>query len=151
MKLDRRRFLSRSALALGAVAAGEAVAASTADAPPRRRRRTGSPSASPFDGPHQAGVLDRAARRGRARRAGRDRARPRRGSGQALSALSDRARELTQGTTMRDRRARRAAAGLRARSGTEIAPDALTVTVGFGHSLFDDRYGLHRAAEARRG
>ena len=38
VKVDRRRFLTRSALALGAVAAGESVAASAAEAPPRTPR-----------------------------------------------------------------------------------------------------------------
>ena len=113
VKVDRRRFLTRSALALGAVAAGEPVAAPAAEAPARRgRAATALGERVPFDGPHQAGVLteprdavvlaaldaiapDRArlaARRCRRSAAGR--------------ASSRRA------STLRDPRGRRAAAGL---------------------------------------
>src|SRR5205823_4999198 len=59
MKVDRRRFFTRSALAFGAVATGEFAAASAAQAP----RAEAAPAAAslgefvPFDGPHQAGVL----------------------------------------------------------------------------------------------
>ena len=86
-------------------------------------------------------MLARAARRGGARRHSTRSRRPRNNLSQALAALSARGRELTQGTTLRIGEIDEPPDDSGA-LGTEIAPDALTVTIGFGHSLFDGRYGL---------
>jgi deferrochelatase/peroxidase EfeB len=139
VKLDRRRFLTRSALALGAVAAGESVAASAAEAPAPDALPAKLEDRVPFDGPHQAGVLTEP--RDAVVLAAFDAIAP----GQAmlfagLQALSARARELTQGFTLAVREADDPPLDSGA-LGTEIAPDALTVTIGFGASLYE-RYGL---------
>ena len=62
-----------------------------------------------------------------------------------LQALSSRARELTQGTVVRLGEVDQPPLD----SGTlgpTVTPDRLTVTIGFGASLFDDRYGLRAPA-----
>jgi deferrochelatase/peroxidase EfeB len=67
----------------------------------------------------------------------------------ALEALSSKARELTQGSKMFDLEYDEPPSD----SGTlgpVIPPDGLTVTIGFGHSLFDDRYGLTAPAGLSR-
>jgi deferrochelatase/peroxidase EfeB len=93
-----------------------------------------------FDGVHQAGILTPAAdfsvlmaldsiAGGRAELM------------TALQAISSRARELTRGgqTVVSEIDAPPYDSGT---LGTVIAPDGLTVTIGFGASLFDRRYGL---------
>ena len=102
VKLNRRRFLSRGALALGAVAAGEAVAASDRRTPRRRRRARPADRADPVRRRAPGGRAARAARRGGARRRS-TRSRP------TATTLSRRRwprsaparRELTQGTKLR--------------------------------------------------
>jgi deferrochelatase/peroxidase EfeB len=144
VKLDRRRFLTRSALALGAVAAGESVAASAAQAPAPDAPPTTLGDRVPFDGPHQAGVLTEP--RDAVVLAAFDAV----ASGQAalfagLQALSSRARELTQGFTLAVGEADDPPLDSGA-LGTEIAPGGLTVTIGFGASLYE-RYGLPAPAK----
>jgi deferrochelatase/peroxidase EfeB len=142
MSLDRRAFLSRSAVVLGtgglvgatAARAGEPVAPAPAPAPADLAQTV------PFEGSHQAGVLTRAG--GEATVLALDAIAPdRAGLIQGLQALSSRARELSAGTRIpvQDPDEPPADSGT---LGTEIAPDALTVTIGFGASLFDGRYGL---------
>jgi deferrochelatase/peroxidase EfeB len=95
--------------------------------------------AVPFDGAHQAGILTRAG--GEATVFALDAIAPdRAGLIQGLQALSSRARELSAGTRIpvQDPDEPPADSGT---LGTEIAPDALTVTIGFGAALFDGRYG----------
>jgi deferrochelatase/peroxidase EfeB len=141
VKVDRRRFFTRSALAFGAVATGEFVAASAAEAP----RAEAAPAAAslgeyvPFDGAHQAGVLTEP--RDAVVLAALDVIAPdRAGLLLALQALSSRARELTQGSELGVREADDPPLDSGA-LGPDIAPDALTVTIGFGASLYA-RYGL---------
>jgi deferrochelatase/peroxidase EfeB len=148
VKLDRRRFLTRSALALGAVGAGGAVAATAAEAPADARPPDPLQERVPFDGPHQAGVLteprDAVVLAALDAIAG-DRAK----LAAALAALSGRTRELTQGWRMPRREPDEPPLDSGA-LGAEIAPDGLTVTIGLGHSLFDDRYGLRVPAKLTR-
>jgi deferrochelatase/peroxidase EfeB len=135
---DRRTFLRRSAalgaagLAGGAAGAAAAEPAAAPVRPPRTR--------VPFDGDHQPGVL--AAPGEQATLLALDAIAADRGELLAgLQQLSAQARALCEGYTF----------GVRERSepppdsgtlGTTITPDALTVTIGFGASLFDGRYGL---------
>jgi deferrochelatase/peroxidase EfeB len=74
----------------------------------------------------------------------------------ALDAITDSPAELAEGVRTLSVRARALTAGYPALLGapsdgptpdsgvlgTEVTPDGLTVTIGFGASLFDDRYGL---------
>jgi deferrochelatase/peroxidase EfeB len=148
VRLDRRRFFTRSALALGAVATGEAVAASRAqapgDPPPADRLR----ERIAFDGPHQAGVLEEP--RDAVVLAALDAIAPdTQRLGRGLAMLSARARELTQGWRMPPREADDPPLDSGA-LGTDVAPDGLTVTLGFGHSLFGERYGLTAPAGLTR-
>ena len=158
--LDRRSFLARSGLFVGAAGIGAVGALARngdgSSAAAQGDASGGSPAASPqqewnvsqaelaesdpFDGPHQAGVLT--PRPAQATFAALDSIAP--GTGEleaALRALSVRARELTAGgpAPLLEEGAPPSDSGT---LGPVNAPDALTVTVAFGASLFDDRYGL---------
>jgi deferrochelatase/peroxidase EfeB len=150
--LDRRQFLTRSALTLGATTAGAAGVAAAA----RQDARAAAPPPAavdglqlrvPFDGPHQAGVLDAPA--AHARIAAFDAIAPSASAlASALQGLSYRARVLaaggTTGTLEPD--APPLDSGV---LGPTVAPDGLTITIAFGRSLFDGRYGLAGRQPAR--
>jgi deferrochelatase/peroxidase EfeB len=138
--MKRRAFLG-SAAALGAgvaidrvVGAGGGVAAAQA---------AGTAPAKPtaFEGAHQAGITDPAPPH--AIFAAFDAIAPSRSElGDAIAALSGRARRLMRGY---DALLGAPGEGPTPDSGIlgpRVTPDGLTVTIGFGASLFDDRYGL---------
>ena len=144
MKVDRRRFLAGSALTLGAVAAAASKADAPSAAPPIDRLA----ERLPFDGAHQAGVLEEprdAVVLASLDSIASDRAR----LASALEALSSRARELTQGTKLNIGEIDEPPLDSGA-LGTDIAPDALSVTIGFGASLFDSRYDLSKPSKLTR-
>jgi deferrochelatase/peroxidase EfeB len=138
--MKRRAFLG-SAAALGAGAAigrvvgpgGGAASAQAAPAAPTKP--------IPFEGDHQAGILTPAPPH--AIFAAFDAVAPSRAElADALAALSDRARRLTSGY---DALLGAAGEGPTPDSGIlgpRVTPDGLTVTIAFGSSLFDGRYGL---------
>ncbi|HEY4280076.1 MAG TPA: Dyp-type peroxidase [Conexibacter sp.] len=146
--VNRRSFLKRSAVTLGATGLASATAVELTGG-----NALGADSASletlerdsllnrvAYDGPHQPGILQPAA--AFATVAALDCVAA--DASQlvlGLQALTVRARQLTQGTTMPDQEVDEPPAD----SGTlgpVILPDATTVTVAFGATLFDDRYGL---------
>lgn len=140
MSLGRRSFLT-GAGALGAGAAldrvlgpGGARAAATTGRHPLEDR-------VPFEGPHQPGVLE--PRPAAAVFCAFDAIAESPGElADALRALSDHGRRLMHGY---DALVGAPGAGPTPDSGilgTRVRPDALTVTVGLGASLFDRRYGL---------
>ena len=106
------------------------------------------PTRFPFDGRRQSGITTPVT--AQATFAALDAIAPGRAAlASALEALSSRARALTQGTKMFDLGYDEPPSD----SGTlgpVIPPDGLTVTIGFGHSLFDDRYGLSTPAGLSR-
>ncbi|MEU9166561.1 iron uptake transporter deferrochelatase/peroxidase subunit [Streptomyces sp. NPDC048420] len=146
----RRSFMRT---ALGAGAAGTAMAGgafalseSTGTAQAQASDATG-PAKVPFHGTHQAGIVTTAPAAAtfvsfsviaddRAQLA------------ELLRTITDRARFLTSGGTPTD-------LGVGAPPsdngilGPDVPADALTVTVGVGASLFDDRYGLTKAKPRR--
>jgi deferrochelatase/peroxidase EfeB len=142
MSVSRRTFLRRSA-ALGAAglaggAAGAEVAAGAQEPSAAPVRAPGT--RIPFDGAHQPGILAPPGEQATlvaldAIAAGR---------GELLTALqqlSAQARMLCDGYrfAVRERSEAPPDSGT---LGTTITPDALTITIAFGASLFDDRYGL---------
>lgn len=157
--LDRRRFLKRSLATLGAGSAGAAVALGTQGSAHGSADSTDLATESlrvdqrellvryPFDGTHQAGILTPRQTQAAclsldATAANRDEL------FLALQQLSQRARQLTQGTSV----------GVEELDdpppdsgilGPYDAPDSLTVTIAFGHTLFDDRYGLAKLKPKR--
>ena len=150
--LDRRAFLTRSAAVIGAgsvggigaLAHGQAQADSTSATPSAGQEWDVSQAQlgerEPFDGPHQAGILSPAP--AQATFAVLDSFAPdRRTLIETLRALSRRARELTAGgpIPLLEVDAPPADSGV---LGPVNAPDGLTVTIAFGASLFDGRYGL---------
>ena len=147
--LDRRSFLNRSAALLGAGSAGAlvtgaAVASSPAVADPEAAGAAAAganlTTIEPFRGVHQAGILTPAP--AHATFAALDSFAPdRRTLAEALQALSARAFELTVGgpAPLLEIDAPPADSGV---LGPDNAPDALTVTIGLGSTLFDARYGL---------
>jgi deferrochelatase/peroxidase EfeB len=150
--LDRRQFMGRSlallgAGSLGALAGAEAERDGSASAQSlsptvlARRAEQGSLAAAiPFDAPRQAGILTPAP--AQAMFAALDAIAPDRQTlAEALQQLSTRARQLTRGGAY----PRLEVDDPPADSGVLgpiNAPDALTVTIAFGGSLFDGRYGL---------
>jgi deferrochelatase/peroxidase EfeB len=148
--LNRRSFLARGALLTGTAGAALATGARAAD-------RTGAPTApsttpggavegmnlatmQPFSGVHQSGILNPPP--GQATLLAMDSIAPDRATlMQALHAVSDRARQLATGgvVPLLEVDAPPTDSGT---LGPDNAPDALTVTIGFGASLFDGRYGL---------
>jgi deferrochelatase/peroxidase EfeB len=153
--LDRRAFLTRSAVVLGAGGVGGAgaiVRAATkseaAAAVPTEPSAAQEWSVSQaqlaqresFDGIHQAGILTPAP--AQATFAALDSLAPdRKTLEEALRALSLRARELTEGgqIALLEVDDPPADSGI---LGPSNDPDVLTVTIAFGASLFDTRYGL---------
>jgi deferrochelatase/peroxidase EfeB len=150
--LDRRQFLTRSAAlvgtgGLGAIAGAVTEAESHASAPAlsvseQARKTLANELATrvAFDAEHQAGILTRA--QAQASFVALDSIAPNRSTlVAALQNLSTRARSLTQGDTV-------GAEELddpppdSGTLGPFNAPDQLTVTIAFGASLFDGRYGL---------
>jgi deferrochelatase/peroxidase EfeB len=152
--LDRRQFLTGSAAVLGAGALG-AIVGAEAEAGSRANGATQSASAAaqtrialgdelatrvPFDAPHQAGILTPAP--AQATFVALDAIAPDRGTlAAALESLSTRARSLTQGDAVGAEELDDPPpdSGI---LGPINAPDELTVTIAFGASLFDGRYGL---------
>jgi deferrochelatase/peroxidase EfeB len=150
--LDRREFLTGSMALLGAGAVGAAGGA-LAEAATRTERKEQSVAQQskrslaselgtrvPFDGPHQAGILNPAP--AQATFVALDSIAPDRSTLiAALQDLSTRARELTQGSTVGAEELDDPPpdCGI---LGPVNAPDELTVTIAFGASLFDERYGL---------
>jgi deferrochelatase/peroxidase EfeB len=138
-RFGRRSFLA-GAVAAGA-AAGTAAAGVTIAAPAHAASGSGADEVVAFHGVHQAGILT-----------------PTPGAAVFLSfdsiassraeltdlfkTITERARFLTAGGTPVDLgpTAPPSDSGV---LGPEVPPDALTVTVGVGASLFDDRYGLN--------
>jgi deferrochelatase/peroxidase EfeB len=152
--VDRRTFLARSGAVLGAGAVGGVGAIARAGAQAQGAATPTEPSVNeewsvsqaqlaqlePFDGPHQAGILTPAP--AQATFAALDSIAPDRVTlEEALRALSRRARELTAGgpIPLLEADAPPADSGT---LGPVNEPDVLTVTIGFGASLFDERYGL---------
>jgi deferrochelatase/peroxidase EfeB len=149
---DRRQFLTRSATligtgGLGAFAGAVAEAASHANAPAQsaseQSRQTLANELATrvaFDAEHQAGILTRA--QAQATFVALDSIAPDRSTlVAALRDLSIRARSLTQGDTVGAEELDDPPpdSGI---LGPINAPDELTVTIAFGASLFDGRYGL---------
>jgi deferrochelatase/peroxidase EfeB len=152
--LDRRAFLTRSAALVGAGTVGGvgaiARAGAKTDGAPAPTTPTGRQEwdvsqaqlaqRESFEGPHQAGILTPAP--AQATFAALDSLAPDRETLQeALRALSRRARELTNGGSipLLEVDDPPADSGI---LGPANTPDALTVTIAFGASLFDGRYGL---------
>ena len=146
-----RRSFVRGALgagAAGAVLAGGGFALG-ASAGPARADSGGDDSSAevPFHGTHQAGIVTAAP--ASATFVSFDViAENRRDLADLLRTLTERARFLTAGGTPTDLGvgAPPSDSGL---LGPQVPPDALTVTVGVGASLFDDRYGLAKARPLR--
>jgi deferrochelatase/peroxidase EfeB len=150
--LDRRQFLARSAAlvgasGLGAIAGAIAEADSHASTPPQTANEQARQTLAnelatrvPFDGRHQAGILTRA--QAQATFVALDSVAPDRSTlVAALRNLSTRARSLTQGDAVGAEELDDPPpdSGI---LGPVNAPDQLTVTIAFGASLFDGRYGL---------
>jgi deferrochelatase/peroxidase EfeB len=149
--LDRRQFMGRSLALLGAgglgalggavaEAAGSEPASPPAHAVEERSEQAQLAAAVPFDAPHQAGILTPAP--AQASFVALDAiVTERLALQEALQALSARARTLTVGGPY----PRLEVDDPPADSGVLgpiNAPDALTVTIAFGASLFDGRFGL---------
>jgi deferrochelatase/peroxidase EfeB len=150
--LDRRQFVKRS---LAVVGAGGVGALGGALAETELRTRPTPPSATsesqtvladellssmPFDGLHQAGILTPAP--AQATLVALDSIAPNREVlAETLRTLCTRARGLTQGETVGAQEIDDPPpdSGI---LGPLDAPDSLTVTIAFGASLFDGRYGL---------
>jgi len=122
--------------------AGVAAAAAPADA-----ADAGLDQRIPFEGPHQAGIVQ--PRQRHALFVSFDVVaddRPMLADG--MRALSDRARALTAGHRTLLGNPGEGPTPETGILGTHVEPDALTVTVGLGASLFDQRYGLARRKPA---
>jgi deferrochelatase/peroxidase EfeB len=151
-QLDRRQFLTRSAAVIGTTGLG-ALAGAAAEAQGQAGAPAQSSSAQarktlenelatrvPFDAEHQGGILTRA--QAQASFVALDSIAPDRSTlVAALQNLSTRARSLTQGDTVGAEELDDPPpdSGI---LGPVNAPDQLTVTIAFGASLFDGRYGL---------
>jgi deferrochelatase/peroxidase EfeB len=148
--LDRRQFLGRSAAVLGAgaiglgvgaeVASGASTSEPSAAKSARRTLANELAAGSSFYGYHQAGILT--PRQTNSAFVALDAIAPRRNElMEALQELSHRAESLTQGGDVAEIEIDDPPpdSGL---LGSYNAPDGLTVTIAFGSTLFDHRYGL---------
>jgi deferrochelatase/peroxidase EfeB len=152
--LDRRRFLTRSLTTLGAGGVGAAAALTGVGAGQARARPLDEAAEAlqvaerqlatrvAFDGRHQAGILD--PRPNQATFLALDSVAANTGElFEGLQAITTQARLLTQGESVGVAEVDDPPpdSGI---LGPYDSPDSLTVTVAFGASLFDARYGLGR-------
>ncbi len=148
--VNRRSFLTRGAMLTGAAGAALAGGARAADLAPSSDALPTTPGAAveganlattqPFSGAHQSGILNPPP--AQATLLALDSLAPDRATlVEGLQALSARARELAIGgaVPLLEVDAPAADSGT---LGPDNAPDALTITIAFGASLFDGRYGL---------
>ena len=151
--IDRRQFLGRSAAVLGAgaiglgvgaeVASGSSSAAPTSEEAAERVLADELAARNAFEGYHQAGILT--PRQSNAAFVALDAIAPRQNELiEGLKELSYRAASLTQGGDVAEIEIDDPPpdSGL---LGSYNAPDGLTVTIAFGSTLFDHRYGLAAA------
>ncbi|MCK7622553.1 iron uptake transporter deferrochelatase/peroxidase subunit [Streptomyces sp. RS10V-4] len=142
---DRRSFVKTAlgAGAAGAVLAGGGFALSQSQSGTAEAADTTNAGKVPFHGVHQAGILT---------------PQPTAAAFVSLNVIADNRKELTELLRTLTERARFLTAGGAPQDlgvgappsdngilGPVVPADALTVTVGVGASLFDDRYGLARA------
>jgi deferrochelatase/peroxidase EfeB len=151
--IDRRQFLGRSAAVLGAgaiglgvgaeVASGSSTTAPSAEEAAERVLDNELAARSNFEGYRQAGILT--PRQSNAAFVALDAIAPRQSELiEGLKELSYRAAELTQGGSVAEIEIDDPPpdSGL---LGSYNAPDGLTVTIAFGSTLFNHRYGLAAA------
>jgi deferrochelatase/peroxidase EfeB len=151
--IDRRQFLGRSAAVLGAgaiglgvgaeVATGSSTPAPTAEEATERVLADELAARNAFEGFHQQGILT--PRQSSAAFVALDAIAPRQNELiEGLKELSYRAAGLTQGGDVAEIEIDDPPpdSGL---LGSYNAPDGLTVTIAFGSTLFDGRYGLAAA------
>ncbi len=151
--IDRRQFLGRSAAVLGAgaiglgvgaeVASGSSTSPPTSEEAAERVLADELASRNAFEGYHQQGILT--PRQSSAAFVALDAIAPRRNELiEGLKELSYRAAALTQGGDVAEIEIDDPPpdSGL---LGSYNAPDGLTVTIAFGSTLFDHRYGLAAA------
>jgi deferrochelatase/peroxidase EfeB len=154
--VDRRGFLKGSLVTVGAAGVGAGIglsaasaSASTPDGAAQAQAVLATELATrvPFDGTHQAGILTPP--QDQMTMLALDSIAP---SSlrlfEALATLSAEARRLTQGSPVGIIEVDDPAPDSGILGGYD-APDALTVTIAFGASLFDDRYGLAAKQPAR--
>jgi deferrochelatase/peroxidase EfeB len=138
--MKRRAFLGGAAV-LGAGAAIDRVVGPSGRASAAEPAATAPAKPIPFEGAHQAGITDPAPPH--AIFAAFDAIAPSRTElADAIAALSDRARRLTRGYEALLGAPGEGPTPDSGILGPRVTPDGLTVTIGFGASLFDDRYGL---------
>ncbi len=148
--LDRRQFLGRSAAVLGAgaiglgigaeVASGSSTPAPTSEEAAERVLAGELASRDAFEGYHQHGILT--GRQASAAFVALDAIAPRRSElVEGLKELSYRAGALTQGGAVAEIEIDDPPPDSGILGGYN-APDRLTVTIGFGSTMFDHRYGL---------
>jgi deferrochelatase/peroxidase EfeB len=150
--LDRRRFLTRSVGLVGAGGIGAAIGAGLSEqasaspatmSPEAQAEQVNKRSLNsrlPFDGAHQSGILD--PHQNEATVIALDSIAPNTAVlFEALQSISAEARQLTEGTPVGVQEVDDPPpdSGI---LGSIDSPDSLTVTIGFGSSLFDGRYGL---------
>jgi deferrochelatase/peroxidase EfeB len=152
MTLDRRTFLTRAGLSAAAAGAAGAGLIGGANADAATKSASTNPldptlAAVPFHGAHQAGITT---------------AKPPAGSFASFDVVAETRSELIDTLKTLTETARFLATGGAVPNssywappadngtlGTTLPADGLTVTVGFGNSLFDDRFGLAKQKPAR--
>ena len=149
MDLSRRRFLqgTTAGVAGSALAGGLLAAGAHADAAARTQNTADVPDVVAFHGPHQAGVLT--PQQDAAMFAAFDvTVTDKAGLASLMHAITERVRFLTAGGTPVDL----GPAAPPSDSdilGPVVPADGLTITLGVGSSLFDDRFGIKQAKPAK--
>jgi len=149
MDLSRRRFLqgTTAGVAGSALAGGLLAAGAHADAAAGTQNTAAVPDVVAFHGPHQAGVLT--PQQDAAMFAAFDvTVNDKAGLASLMRAITERVRFLTAGGTPVDL----GAAAPPSDSdilGPVVPADGLTITLGVGSSLFDDRFGIKQAKPAK--
>ncbi len=132
--VSRRALFGGALLAAGAASAGVAVGR-------RGGSETSASAIEPFQGPHQAGIAT--ALQSTALFLACDMARPDRAAlRDLLASWTEAARALTAGARVPDTASTPPGFSAHTDFATGLAPARLTITLGLGPGIFDDRFGL---------